>query len=524
MSNLRSYLSALVGSSLLLAQPLAAEAQTNNQSILDQVEQYSTEGNQSQNQGLGAAQFSDVSPRDWAFQALDDISRRYGCLRGYPNGTFRGNRALTRYEFAAGLNACLQQIERLIATGVTPTPGDSGDLDRLINEFSAELAALTGRVDGLEDRVSFLEDNQFSTTTKLKGEVLFTLQQAFYDNSDYGTDDEVTFSDRVRLKTSTSFNGEDTLGLRLAANNINDFNVRNSTTRNEPRVGYRGSNSNNVELDQAFYKTPLGDRANLQIWATGIGLDDILSPLNPFASSGGGAISRFGQRNPFIHRGFSENQGIGLSYELSDALTLEAGYAAGDGENASIGIFSGSYEVPVQLTFDSDKFALAASYVHGYNQGGGLGNGTGTGLSNLAIDSGPAVTNRYGVEALFNVSDSFFVGGWVGLADAIVLGTGDGEAWNYAVNLGFPDLGGDGNVLGIVVGRQPYLGKYTNNTTGVSTFEPNNGLHIESFYKIKVSKNIEVTPGVIWLTEPGSDAAPANSDIVIGAIRTRFKF
>jgi len=39
-----------------------------------------------------------------------------GSIAGYPNGTYRGNRALTRYEFAAGLNACLDRVNELIAT------------------------------------------------------------------------------------------------------------------------------------------------------------------------------------------------------------------------------------------------------------------------------------------------------------------------------------------------------------------------------------------------------------------------
>lgn len=59
-----------------------------------------------------AVQFRDVSPTDWAYQALTDLILRYDCLKGYPDRTFGGNRVLSRYEFAAGLNACLQQIER----------------------------------------------------------------------------------------------------------------------------------------------------------------------------------------------------------------------------------------------------------------------------------------------------------------------------------------------------------------------------------------------------------------------------
>ena len=49
--------------------------------------------------------FSDVYPTDWAYQALAGLVETYGCVAGYPNGTFRGNRAMTRYEAAALLNA-----------------------------------------------------------------------------------------------------------------------------------------------------------------------------------------------------------------------------------------------------------------------------------------------------------------------------------------------------------------------------------------------------------------------------------
>ena len=62
---------------------------------------------------------SDVQPTDWAFQALQSLVERYGCIAGYPDGTYRGNRALTRYEFAAGLNACLDRVNELIATSTT---------------------------------------------------------------------------------------------------------------------------------------------------------------------------------------------------------------------------------------------------------------------------------------------------------------------------------------------------------------------------------------------------------------------
>ncbi|OWY66980.1 hypothetical protein B7486_33615 [cyanobacterium TDX16] len=48
-------------------------------------------------QVTSVSQLSDVQPTDWAFQALQSLVERYGCIAGYPDGTYRGNRALTRY-------------------------------------------------------------------------------------------------------------------------------------------------------------------------------------------------------------------------------------------------------------------------------------------------------------------------------------------------------------------------------------------------------------------------------------------
>jgi hypothetical protein len=179
----------LLASGEAMAEPFGSSLSTSD--MLQQIESYSTEGS-TRAQFTGASKFSDVSPGDWAFQALDDLVRRYDCLKGYPNGTYRGNRALTRYEFAAGLNACLQQIERLIAetTADFVTREELETLRRLMQEFEAELATLGTRVDNLEGRVAFLEDNQFSTTTKLVGEVIFNLDIATGRRAKiYGLDD-----------------------------------------------------------------------------------------------------------------------------------------------------------------------------------------------------------------------------------------------------------------------------------------------------------------------------------------------
>ena len=128
---------------------------------------------------INVSDLRDVAPTDWAYEALANLVERYGCIAGYPDQTFRGDKPLSRYEFAAGLNACLQQIESLIAASEAITQEDLAVMAKLSSEFEAELAVISSRVDSLEGRVAFLEEHQFSTTTKLQGEVIGVISQVF---------------------------------------------------------------------------------------------------------------------------------------------------------------------------------------------------------------------------------------------------------------------------------------------------------------------------------------------------------
>lgn len=98
-------------------------------------------------QVTSVSQLIDVQPTDWAFQALQSLVERYGCIAGYPDGTYRGNRAITRYEFAAGVNACLDKNQELIAQGNQnlASPEDLIKAQKLAEQFAAEIATLRGR-------------------------------------------------------------------------------------------------------------------------------------------------------------------------------------------------------------------------------------------------------------------------------------------------------------------------------------------------------------------------------------------
>ncbi len=103
-------------------------------------------------------QIVDVKPSDWAFEALRSLIERYGLGTEliYPDRTFRGNRALTRYEFATILNNALEQIGRLSnnATNESATKAEAELLIRTQEDLESEIEALRTRVNQLKIQLS----------------------------------------------------------------------------------------------------------------------------------------------------------------------------------------------------------------------------------------------------------------------------------------------------------------------------------------------------------------------------------
>lgn len=496
-------------------------------------------------QVTSVSQLSDVQPTDWAFQALQSLVERYGCIAGYPDGTYRGNRALTRYEFAAGLNACLDRVNELIGTATSnlATREDLATLQRLQEEFATELTTLRGRVDNLEVATAELEANQFSTTTKLNGEIVVGVVSVLGgENANGDSIDRVpTLSQRTRLNLDTSFSGRDLLTTRLQANNVTPLGGTNSgpLLTNEGRVEFDGDSENEFGLGLLRYRFPIGSRTNFYLAATGNGFVDIdaSAQLNPYFD--GGAVSLFALRNPIYN--YSGGSGVGLRHFFSDSIELNLGYLVPSNVASrptdKNGLFDGVYAGLAQVIISpSDRTKIGLTYINSYSPsffttGGGIdpelnpdfipfGTSTGSNLSNTNF--GRAVsTNAYGVSGTFALSPNFSIGGWVGYANQRYIGRGDAEVWNWAVTLAFPNLGKEGNLGGLLVGMEP---KVTNidSTLNNGQADPDTSLHLEAFYRYQISDNIQITPGVIWLTAPNHNAN--NEDVVIGVLRTVFRF
>jgi len=554
---------ALLGLAIALATATGAAAQTApNAEVLDQINRYGTEdSNGSLGQGVpGAAQFSDVSPNDWAFQALDDLVRRYDCLKGYPNGTYRGNRSLTRYEFAAGLNACLQQIERLIAASTADfvTRSDLEALQRLIQEFEAELATLGTRVDALEGRVAFLEDHQFSTTTKLAGEAIFALTSDFSNNDDAaGVVNSVTdavFGNRVRLELNTSFTGEDRLATRLAAGNLRILPTIGAATGYEGTQTFNSpANGNDVVVDWLAYYFPF-QNSRAYVAATGGVWDDFAPTLNPYFDDndgGNGALSTFASRNPIYRIGGGTGAAISLGFTPIESIlgpsTLTLGYLAGQASTPSRGLVNSDYAMLGQINANiSDRFGLGLTYVHAYHSGessifgaGGRANSglVGTSLANNPIAANATTfgqagidfksrgisSNSYGVSVALRPSDAISFSGFATLTQARLISRGDADIWTFGAGLAFPDLGKEGSVLGLFGGAQPTLRGLEGVNADNTAFRKDFSWHMEAFYKYQISDNISITPGVIWLTDPNQQLG-SNNSAIIGTLRTTFSF
>lgn len=413
-------------------------------------------------QVTSVSELRDVQPTEWAYEALKSLVERYGCIVGYPDRTFRGNRALSRWEFAAGLNACMNVMERLLQENVAVVREDIDKLKALAQQFEQELAALGTRVDNLETRTSFLEDHQFSTTTKLGGTTVIALvdqfggdkalnwrqQNALDTNqrlsgggtslSNRGTpqgrtpvEENFTMGYRVRLNFDTSFTGKDLLRTRLESGNV--FNLNGPTGTNNARLSFDGSygsvngtnrTENQTYINKLFYRTGIGSNMTAWVGAYGLDLDDVFNVYNPILASGDtGTLSRFNRFNPLLYRA-STGAGAAFKYNFSKDISATATYLAGSDRvgnpaNGS-GLFNGEYATGAQLDWKiTDSLGIGATFLHAYfrgpssndfpynnNQSVNITSSTGSAVASDPFYGAPTTRDSYGLSGNWRITDT----------------------------------------------------------------------------------------------------------------------
>jgi len=472
----------------------------------------------SKNQVTSVNQFSDIRPTDWAYQALSNLVEKYGCVAGYPNGTYKGGQAMTRFEAAALLNACLDRV-----TEVTD------ELQRLMDEFKKELAVLNGRVDGLEQKVGKLEAQQFSTTTKLKGEVNFILGGVPDYDSDssngaggtQGKQDRTTFNYDIRLNLDTSFTGRDLLKTRLRSANFTSFSPFNAgdslfkldkaSSTNAGTAGTGGLDT--VTIDRLYYQFPVGKEFTFTAGAL-VRNTEILafiptayrSQLLDFFTTAG---------TPGVYNK-ATGQGFGAVWKQNVAKgqgfwNASVNFIAQDGEISNEGIFDsdGSLNTTAQLGYKGANWGAAVAYRNG-SFGTRTINANGTAYSAL---SGNQDSNSVSIAGYWQPLDTGVIpsiSAGYGFTDLSGTGAAD-NSQSWYVGLQWDDAFAKGNAAGIAIGQNPSAG------TGVD--DP---LSLELFYKFQVTDNISITPGLFYITDSSNQVG--NQDLWGGVIQTQFRF
>lgn len=490
------------------------------------------------NQVTNVSELKDVAPTAWAYEALRSLVERYGCIVGYPDRSFRGDRALSRWEFAAGLNACINTMERLLQENVAVLKADLDKLKRLAEEFRAELDALGVRIDNLEVRVAYLEDHSFATTTKLFGETQVVFSGVGGNEAANGppgspiTNGQITANYQTRLNFDTSFSGEDRLRVRLRAANFQA--ARGGTNLTD--FNFYANTDGAIQLQKVQYRFPVGE--NLTLWAAPvrITLDDVSDPLAPYTNSlTDGAIAFFGAIAPMYLIGDDEGPGLAALYEFTDELNLGVMYSATNGNDPSPGkgFFNGTYQVATQLTYaPSPTTGVAFAYSHAYFANGFVDDGTSVlgfeGVANSDAPFGNLATSadNFALVWTWQLLDWLSMEGW-GMYTNASGDSGDrqgdtADIWNWKFSLAFPNLFRESNVGVITVGQPPYASNITNRNDIADALPStvDTPWLFEVFYLHTVNDNISITPGVTYIINPENGRDP----IWVGTVRTSFKF
>jgi hypothetical protein len=509
----------------------------------------------SQEQVTSITQFTDVRPGDWAFQALTNLIERYGCVAGYPNGSFKGGQALTRYEAAALLNACLDRV-----TEVTD------ELKKLIKEFEIELAGLRGRVDGLEAKVGELEATQFSTTTKLGGLATFVVGANAFSGSAINTGantfnrapneftgrprtpvtlpNATTFNYDLQLTFDTSFTGKDLLRTKLRAGNFGQsvfggephaLALAQLEAAFEEDCGSEADCGDVVAIDKLYYQWPIGSGFTATLGAR-VGQEDMLALwpsvypsdtiLNVMTVNGAPAA-------------YSKNVGAGAGlWWQNNGFSVSTTYIAANGDSGNpsvtaedggggLGNRNSGATGSVQLGYQQEQWGLAAIWTYVQSETQFVPGATP--FTHSAIDhNSDAATNAWGLSAFWQPLRS----GWL---PSLSLGWGINSttystsqprgslstSQSWMVGLQWTDVFQKGNDFGFAVAQPVFATALTGGVT------PNDGNYVwEWWYKFQVTDNISITPALIYLSRPLGQVTPAGESFSQfgGLVKTSFSF
>jgi len=524
----------------------------------------------SRNQVTSVNQFSDVKPTDWAFQALSNLVEKYGCVAGYPDGKFKGAQAMTRFEAAAILNACLDRVTE-----------KTDELQKLLDEFDKELTVLTARVDGLESKVGKLQAQQFSTTTKLKGEASMILggipgytsftnggpsSGARAKNGNFrGTNGaklnqgNTTFNYDLRINFDTSYTGQDLLRTRLRTGNFSalPFGSSSQPFKLDKAEAYNDA----VYIDRLYYQFPVGADKSIKLtlgalvrntemaWLPTAYKSDVLDAFTTIGTSGTynkAAGEGFGfQWKQKVEKGKGAWL-VNTNYVVNGSKCLEGAGTfgnclnknGGSGSDSAYGVFNANSGINwlSQIGYAAPNWGAAIGYRYG-TSGSGVRDGNGLAGATLIRDQSsnsiafnaywqpikagwfPSISAGYGYNSISGGNfgkDTAFAGSK----------TGANSSASWFAGFQWDNAFIKGNAAGVAFGQPSF-----SNTAAQS--DP---WLVEWFYRFQVSDNISVTPTLFYGTgisntrsssSGGGSGNSANGTTfqgLGGVIQTTFKF
>jgi Carbohydrate-selective porin, OprB family/S-layer homology domain len=516
------------------------------------------------------SQLSDVKPTDWAFTALQSLVERYGCIAGYPDRTYRGQRAMTRYEFAAGLNACLDKINEIITAGLADkvSKEDLAAVQKLQEEFAAELAALRGRVESLEAKTAQIESQQFSTTTKLNGLAFLNITGSSANRpvrretgrrnpvtgaplTELRDNPNITFSNLVWLNFLTSFTGKDLLVTQLVAGNGDSPNSENGfasagllNTWGTPFTVQTpaGAGSNLVALQEFSYQFPIfNDKTQLKIGPAIVWYRVFDQNRFTLFLNGSGT---FNSINSTLSSPVKQGAGAVVSTSLSDQLELMVGYLAENNTflpgtrsagNPNEGLFGGTNILTGQITFSPSRdFNLRLLYSRTNQQPnpfngqvGGLApingqadDGFGGALNNAQSDIYIAnfdwlVSKGFGLFGRYSFSNTSLN------PSSSLRSRGNLSAQAFQIGLAFPDLFKEG-AQGTISFGMPF--NYTSGRNFLVSGGGDGGIQydLEATYFLPISRNIAIVPNLYVIFNPNNFSS--NPTVFAANMRMQFNF
>lgn len=524
----------------------------------------------------GVWQLSDVSPGDWGYEALRSLVENYGLIEGYPDGTFRGDRPLTRYEFAAAL---LQTLDAVTANG---TLQERILAERLRQEFAPEIESLADSITALETEVAQLRAQQVSPVLRFGGQVIAGFSAGAGPGRLSAQPGDPTFEYPLRLEYLTqlqfggSLTGRDVLRIGLNISNFTPFTVgRNpllgfipGPTRpiTQPPfrtpmslLSYQAQGDGGVNLDLIDYRFPaFNDRVVFIFRPVGFSLDTVLSPNTLYNSAGQGAISRFASLNPVFRIG-ALDWGFGADWLVTDRLRLQIAYGENDFTCPTADPQDLSCEVsivgfPIRgetfgiqlLARPTRNLTTGFAYVYSTSSIANALTGTGSFLADNPAGTSALAADIYGLSGTlqWSVTPRIILGAWGGWiimddfrnsgqnpipvppAPPIILNSQQGfegttTTSTYLLSLGILDpFGREGDLLAFLVGQPP---RYRSRS-GNAPFAPEAGRswHLEAFYRFQVNDYLSITPGFFVVTQPNH--TPGAESVFVGVVRTTFRF